>query len=381
MVNCGRFLLLLFTLTIGFAFQACRPAAQNADNKETEIPDSMNPAYATGFKVFWHKGQRLIQIMNPWDGQSVLQEVIIRSKAASGDLQSKGEQVIKLPVETVIALSSTQWAAFEKMDALDRIIGITESSFVQSPVMQKRLQQGQTTDVGRHALLKPEVILQLMPELILYSPEKMGAPAVLSNTGLPLLAWPDYFETDPLGRAEWIKLLGILIQKEEEALRLFHAIEKDYLQYLELTKALEYRPTLFADKSFNEQWYIPGGNSYMARLFKDAGAQYLWADKSSAASIPMDLESIAARALEADYWRIAHAAPAGYNREALKKENPLYAEFKAFKNGNIIFCNTATTAYFEKGPFEPHIILADLIHFLHPTLLPDHQAVYHEILH
>lgn len=380
MVNCRRFLLLLFILTCGFAFSACRFAPQHAESDEIVVADSMDPVYAKGFRVVWQNGQRFIQIMNPWDDLSVLQELAIQEKDSISREQNNIKQLIKLPLESIVALSATQWAAFEKMDALDRITGITESDFVQSPAMQKRLKQGKTTDVGRHALLKPELILQLMPELIIYAPEKTGIPAVLSKTGLPLLAWPDYFETDPLGRAEWIKLVGILVQKEEEARALFGAIEEAYRNYRELTLTLDSRPTIFADKAFNEQWYIPGGSSYMARLFKDAGAQYIWADKASAASIPMDTESIAARALHADFWRIAHAAPEEYNREILWKENALYAHFNAFKHNRIIFCNTAKTAYFEKGPFEPHIVLADLIHFLHPALLPDHKPVYHKIL-
>lgn len=380
MVTCRKLLRLLFVLMCGFSLSTCRIAPQNAESDESVKADSMSPVYAKGFRVVWQNGQRFIQIMNPWDDQLVLQEVILQSKDTVSDDQSTIKQLIKLPVEAVVALSATQWAAFEKMDALDRISGITESDFVQSPAMQKRLKQGKTTDVGRHALLKPEVILQLMPELIIYVPEKTGVPAVLSKTGLPLLAWPDYFETDPLGRAEWIKLVGILVQKEEEAFSMFRAIEEAYLNYRKHTLTLDSRPTIFADKAFNEQWYIPGGSSYMARLFKDAGAQYIWADKPSAASIPMDMESIAARALHADFWRIAHAAPEGYNQEILRKEHALYAHFNAFKRNQIIFCNTAKSAYFEKGPFEPHIVLADLIHFLHPALLPDHKPVYHQIL-
>ncbi len=342
-------------------------------------PDPMNPLYASGFKVLQQNGKRKIQVMNPWNKNVVLQELVIITDDGT-NTESTYFQQLSLPLKGIVALSSTQWAGFELLGALHLVAGITESSFVRSVEVSKLLENNKIIDVGKHNLLKPELIVKLQPDLILYAPETSGPPPSLLNTGLQLLAWPDYHETSPLGRAEWIKLLGILSGKEEEAMAYFRMVEEKYNELKESVHDVAEKPVIMADKEFNGQWYVPGGKSYLAMLFEDAGANYIWSHTNSTGSIVLDLESIVAKGLTADFWRIAHAAPEGYSKKALALENEVYQRFSAFENNAVIFCNTATSAYFERGPFEPHIILADLIYFLHPGKLDGHKPVYHSLL-
>ncbi len=364
-------LVLLFLLT------ACVDMSRSKGIQETGEVDKMTPLYAKGFRVINENGERILQIMNPWNQEQVLQELNIFSNSI---FFKQFQMEVPKPVNRVVALSSTQWSAFERMNGLGVVVGISESNFVRSEAMRNYIREGLTIDVGKHGSYKPELLIQLEPEMVIYSPESGGAVASLTETGLPLLAWPDYFETDPLGRAEWIKLAGILLDKEQEAYAIFDSIEDSYNNYRSLASQVKHKPLIFADKSFSGQWYVPGGKSYMAKLFEHAGATYIWSDNTSTASFSVDMESVISRAWEADFWRIAHAAPYGYSKAELINENPIYAQFKAFKKDRIIFCNTASTGYFEKGPYEPHLILADLIHFLHPELLTDYQPKYHQLL-
>ncbi|PLX04182.1 MAG: iron ABC transporter substrate-binding protein, partial [Marinilabiliales bacterium] len=153
-----------------------------------------------------------------------------------------------------------------------------------------------------------------------------------------------------------------------------------YQNYVELAKQVEKRPTVFSDKPFASQWYVPGGKSYIAQLFKDAGADYVWKADSGLASFPLDYELVYKKAVNADYWRIVGS----YNDEAshdfLESQNELFTHFDAFKNKKIIWCDAKNTSYFEKGPLEPQILLADLVYCFHPDLLPDYQPVYYRIL-
>jgi iron complex transport system substrate-binding protein len=366
-------------IVLCFVLSACKNDPVTKADVSVE-PDPMNPVYANGFRIEKHDGIRKIVIMNPWSPGNVLQEIILMPDSIPLKKKNVAAEIIHTPVNEVIALSATQWAGFEKLSALECIAGITEADFVQSPDMKYRIQQGDVIDVGRHGVLKPELILNLQADLVLFSPESSGIPSVLDNTGLPLLAWPDYYETDPRGRAEWIKLVGILIQKEDKAKSLFDSIVTAYNCYKSHAVSATDKPNVMADKAFSGQWYIPGGESYMATFFAHAGAAYLWADIASKASVPLDLETILHKASYADFWRIAHAAPQGYSLSMLVKENPLYAAIKPFREGTIIFCNTSYSGYFEKGIYEPHFILADLIYFFHPGLLQDYTPVYHELL-
>ena len=99
-------------------------------------------------------------------------------------------------------------------------------------------------------------------------------------------------ENTPLGRAEWIRVIGMLAGCEDKADAWFDDIERRYNALSTLCAEVEHRPTVFSDLAFNGQWYVAGGRSYMAKLFADAGADYIWKDNPSTASVPMDAESI-----------------------------------------------------------------------------------------
>ncbi|MBZ0242140.1 MAG: ABC transporter substrate-binding protein, partial [Bacteroidales bacterium] len=185
----------------------------------------------------------------------------------------------------------------------------------------------------------------------------------------------------PLGRAEWFRILGFLTQRNTVTDEWFADVVQNYQSLKQVVADNELKkPTIIAEKAFNGQWYIPGGNSYLAQIFEDAGADYLWKDDPSTASVPLDIESIIAKGSTADFWRISQASNADYGYDQLLKENPLYSSFEAFKKHKVILCNTYKTGYFEKSQYEPDVVLADFIHIFHPHLLPNHKTVYHSLL-
>ena len=179
----------------------------------------------------------------------------------------------------------------------------------------------------------------------------------------------DYMENTPLGRAEWIRVIGMLTGCEGKADAWFDDIERRYNALSTLCAHVEHRPTVFSDLAFNGQWYVAGGRSYIAKLFADAGADYIWKDNPSTASVPMDAESILAKAQKADFWRVINSNPFPMTYELLAKESPVYPLFDAFKKRQIIVCDILSTGYFEQSQCEPDLLLADFIYFFHPELL------------
>jgi iron complex transport system substrate-binding protein len=137
---------------------------------------------------------------------------------------------------------------------------------------------------------------------------------------------------------------------------------------------------VFSDKYFNGQWFVPGGKSYIARLFQDAGATYLWENDVHTASFPLDFEVVYQKANDADYWRIIGSYSDQPSYKGLAMENELYRRFRAYREKKVIYCNARETAYFENSPLEPHIILADLINVFHPGLLHDYKPTYYKLL-
>lgn len=339
------------------------------------------PKYAKGFKVNQLEAYTEVLIFDPYMQEKLMQRILIpkdSSQQHEGILQYP-DLIIHNP-EKIVALSATQWGLFLKLGLAHKIKGISEARFVQNKQMNKLLESGSVIEIAADASFKIELLAMLHPDLILVSPDANGLPKQLLQLGFPVLSWPDYFETDPLGRAEWIRLAGLISGKSVLADSLFFDMETAYLHLKKLVLQHDFpKPTVFSDKIFAGQWYVPAGESYMAKIFDDAGADYVFASYAGKASIPLDIETIISKAARADYWRVAQAA-SSYTYKDLNDEYDLYAGFEAFKNRKVIFCNTAQTAYFEESPMHPHWVLADFIAIFHPEIMPDHQAVYHKLL-
>ena len=140
---------------------------------------------------------------------------------------------------------------------------------------------------------------------------------------------------------------------------------------------VENRPTVFSDLPFEGQWYLPGGASYIAQIFHDAGADYIWKDNNSTASLPVDAETVLSKARDADFWRIMNSTNTEYSYSRLAVENELYTYFKAYLNRNILVCDIRRSGYFEKSEYEPDLLLKDFVFAFHPELVEtDYQPHY-----
>jgi iron complex transport system substrate-binding protein len=173
-------------------------------------------------------------------------------------------------------------------------------------------------------------------------------------------------------------LLGI----EEKANEQFAVIEERYnsLTNLASGEKVKKRPVVFSGEIQGGNWYAVGGQSFLARLFKDACADYFLKDDTRSGGVTLDFETVYNQADEAGYWRIVSSYPGTFSNEALKEQDPQYADFRVFREKGIIYCNMREKPFYESMPAEPEVILADLLHIFHPELLPDHISVYYTLL-
>jgi iron complex transport system substrate-binding protein len=81
-----------------------------------------------------------------------------------------------------------------------------------------------------------------------------------------------------------------------------------------------------------------------------------------------------------DFWRILNTKSDDFSYDYIKRLDPRYADFKAYKNHRIFYCDQRKKPFYERIPVEPEVVLADLIKIFHPELLPAHKAVYYEML-
>ena len=354
----------IWILLLAFAV-SCAPKT-NETTEKTQGDNLMR--HARNISVYEKDYGYRMEVMCPWDTTLSLGSfAIVNDTTKVVDKDVKG--VLNSPVQSVISFSATQWSVFLRLGEIDRVKGILEGRFVTDSTMRALLEQQKVYDIGTEAAADIERMIQLQPDALLYSPYFDGNQGGLNVTGAVLFPFADYMENTPLGRAEWIRIIGMLAGCEDKADAWFDEIEARYNTLSGLCAEVESRPTVFSDLAFNGQWYVAGGQSYIAKLFADAGADYIWKDNPSTASVPMDAESILAKAQHADFWRVINSLPTPMTYATLAKESPVYSLFDAFKNHQIIVCDIMKTGSFEQSQCEPDLLLADFIYFFHPELL------------
>lgn len=340
------------------------------------------PEYAKGFNVtYTNKGYCLLDIRDPQkeEGGETF-HFALKSKGAKASDIPQGYTVIETPVKSTICMTSLQLSNFIKLDELDAVVGITSTRHLFNQEMQKRLDEGKTHKIGIEGNFDNEIIMGINPDVILISPFKRGGYDALTEVGIPLIPHLGYKEMTPLGQAEWIKFIGLLIGEEEKANKVFSEIESRYLELTKLTSQVKKRPVVFSGELRGGNWYAVGGKSFLAQLFKDAGADYFLKDDVRSGGISLDFETVYSQAAYADYWRIVNSYKGDFSYNTLQAEDVRYADFQAFKKKQVIYCNMSEKPFYESMPVEPEIVLADLIAVFHPQLLPDHTPRYYELL-
>ena len=360
--------------------------AADASNADSALVADSNvcivPKYAKGFQVtYTDKGYCLLDIKDPQKekgGESY--HFALKPRGVNIDETPAGYTVIETPVRSTICMTSLQLSNFIKLDELDAVVGITSTRHLFNADMQKRLDEGKTHKIGIEGNFDNEIIMGINPDVILISPFKRGGYDALTEVGIPLIPHLGYKEMTPLGQAEWIKFIGLLIGKEEKANRIFAEIENRYLKLVKLTSEVKKRPVVFSGELRGGNWYAVGGKSFLAQLFKDAGADYFLKDDVRSGGVSLDFETVYSQAAYADYWRIVNSYKGEFTYDVLQAEDVRYADFQAFKKKQVVYCNMSQKPFYESMPVEPEVVLADLIAVFHPQLLPNHTPRYYELL-
>ena len=351
-----------------------------SSNKNENAPISENEnlmEYTSYIDITNYKSGYYINVSCPWNDKSLGEFYLYPDTLQLPD-ELENKSVIRTPVQNVIAYSSTQWSVFLELGEISRVKGILESNYTDNPEIKRLLAEKNIEDVGIETSLKTEIAINLHPDVILYTPYSTVPKTEIGDlTGAMMFPFADYLENHPLGRAEWLKLIGYLTCREKDTDQWFNDIVTRYDSLKYICQNVERRPTVFSDLPFEGQWYLPGGASYIAQIFHDAGADYIWKDNNSTASLPVDAETVLSKARDADFWRIMNSTNTEYSYNRLAVENELYTYFKAYQNRNILVCDIRRSGYFEKSEYEPDLLLKDFVFAFHPELVEaDYQPHY-----
>ncbi|HEY9114498.1 MAG TPA: ABC transporter substrate-binding protein [Bacteroidales bacterium] len=364
------------------SFSACRNFQQGNQSAEQNSPSNQANStikYANGFDIVYKENLKIVTVFEPGNNRRVKETYYILNEEEILDTVEPKNQFL-LPLDSIAVFSATQLNALDKLGLLDKVIGVSEANYIRNEHVQERYQQGLITELAGNGSFYIEKTLQVNPSVIFYSPYNTSESHPLAATKIPMVSYLDFMEDNPLGRAEWIKFTAVFFGKERLADSLFNIIENQYNEYKEIASKASTKPSVFSDKYFNGQWFVPGGQSYVAKLFADANADYIWKENQQSGSFPLDFEVVYNEAGNADFWRIIGSYNEKPGYENLAEENELYTHFKAFQEHHVIYCDAEKTAYFENSPLEPQVVLADLIKAFHPELLPGYQPVYYKVI-
>ncbi len=342
--------------------------------------------YARGFTVDYYAGFKVITVRDVKDTSTVLAQYVLRPHGKPAPVDFKQATLLDMPVGQVICISTNHLAEMVQLNLIDSIAGVANTDLIYNSEVTDRVNRQVISNVGQNEL-NYEKIAELNPSFVLTSGHWDGGDKMkLKLNSLKILSVLnlDYMEQEPLARAEWLKFMAAFYDREDVADSLFQEVEDNYVALKKMAGSVDAKPTVFTNLPFKEIWYMPCGDNYTARLIADAGGDFLWknAKATNGLNLNLDYEAVYARAAHADFWLNTGFARTLNEIKSADKKNAL---FDAYKNGKVYNNNLRNTAsggfdFWESGVLHPDKVLADLIHILHPELLPNYQLYYYQPL-
>ena len=364
-----------FIIFVLWTVSCTQSKVQNTTGSDLLSSDTIR--YAQGFTVQYFDDYTSVEVRDPWDSTRILQRYLLvdREQSVPGNLP-KGT-VVRTPIRNIVVYTSVHAAIIDQLNEADKVIGVCEPRYMDTPAIQEGLRAGRIADLGEATSPNIEKIIDIGAEIIIASPFQNAGYGPAEKLGIPIIEAADYMESLPLGRTEWIRFYGLLFGKSAMADSIFRETEQSYLELKELAKTVTNSPTVISEKKFGSSWYMPAGDSYIAHLYADAGADYIFKDLPGAGSTPLAFETVLDKAIHADIWLIKYNQANDMTYKDLRTEYTPYENFDAFKNRRIYTCNTGVVPYYEEFPIHPDYLLKDLVWVFHPELLPDYTPRYY----
>ena len=350
-----NYLLYIFLLTL---FVQCNPFIDNSP--PIELTEIIDIEYAKRLSMYRTSEGVVVTITNPQSNE-ILDHFLVTDKDNS---KLSSIKVIQKPFKSVLAYSSTYISFMDAIDEVNKVTGVTYSKGISNPIIKKRLNKGLAKDVGSDQSPDKELIISLKPDLAMIYPSN-GNHNWFSSFDVPTIKNVEYLEVHPLAQAEWIKLYGVLFDKETEASKVFETIKKNYISAKNYNIISENKPVVLCGELYDGTWTLPGGKSFTSQLIEDAGGIYFLESDSTSGSKKLDFEYILEKDSIVDFWLLLSYSQSAITFSYLKENKPRYSYLSIFEPTKIGVCNTATSPYFEKGILEPHILLNEIKSLIH----------------
>lgn len=251
--------------------------------------------------------------------------------------------VLQQPIQNIYLTATAAMDLFRALDGLDaiRLSGTKESGWY-LPEARQAMEAGDILYAGKYSAPDYELILAQQCGLAVESTMIYHNPEVkeqLESLGIPVLVDYSSYESDPLGRMEWIKLYGALLGKEEEAARIFDEEVAAVQPVLNQTNTGKTVAFFYITNTGTVN--VRKSGDYIAQLIRMAGGVYVpdnqnGDEENALSTMNIDMESFYAAAHDADVL-IYNSTIDGElaSLDELLKKSELLADFKAVQNGEV----------------------------------------------
>ena len=328
---------------------ACSPGEGGADGErntdnsaELEYEDSMELLYAEKFSVDYYTGGFSLVTVNGSERYLVVPE----GKESPGDL-AEDITVLYQPLDRIYLVASAVMDMFISMDSLDviRFTGTKAASWYLEEA-REAVETGDILYAGNYSAPDYEQILAEGCDLAIENTMVYHTPEVkeqLEKFGIPVMVDYSSYETEPLGRTEWVKLYGLLAGREEEAAEAFAGQQEAFAS---IGDAEDTGKTVaFFYITSSGEVNVRKASDYLPKMIELAGGHYVFSDlgvedDTASSTVSLQMEEFYAAAREADYLIYNSTIDGELSSvEELFGKSELLENFKAVREGNV-YCTT-----------------------------------------
>lgn len=343
------------------------------------------PCEARGFGIYGspEAESSAIVISDPWQGaENFTQEVFI---SRNGEVPPHGfrGQTIHAPVHRAVCMSSSYVAMFTALGLTDRVVGVSGREYLSDEYI--RTHADAVADVGFDTSVDFELLAALRPDVVLLygvAGENSLLTDKLEDTGIPYMYIGDYVEQSPVGKAEWMRVIGEICDCAPFAETVLDREICRYDSLRMLARTAVSRPAVILNTPYRDMWFMPPAESYMVRLIEDAGGRHIYKGHNCSVSHPVTLEEAYGMLVQSDVWLNVAAESVADLRARYPKiaELTQHTHLPPAWNNNRRSTPAGGSDFWESGVVRPSEVLADIISILHPDLLPGREQAYYSPL-
>lgn len=303
--------------------------------------------YSQGFAIYRYEND--YAVLAAGDGRSYL---IIPEGGQVPDSPDNELIILQKPLDRIYLAASAAMCQFDEIGAVDNVIlsGLERDGWY-IEAAREAMEKGTLKYGGKYSTPDYEMIVASGVNLAIESTMIHHTPKVqekLEKLGIPVLIDRSSYESEPLGRAEWVKVYGLLTGREEEAAQAF-AEQKGYVEALSGNTEQEpqnasgnaepesLKTTAIFSINSTRQVVTKSAGDYFGKMVEIAGGTLCTpANDPGRASQTVSMEAFYAAAEQADiliYNASIEDAPEDM-QQMCAKDNVL-TQFRAVKEGNV----------------------------------------------